>query len=337
MNNRIWLKWEKNATAELLHLLSDKGSMKFEHPVTQEQLASLVPVKIAGDTNQLAFGINEIHMVEDGDITFVDHEKYYDKALNSAATFIIINKEVEVPEGKTVLICDHPFDVYVSLVKHFRPFKPADKMISESAVIGKNCVIQPGVFVGNNTRIGNNVVLHPGVVIYDHCEIGDDVVIHANTVIGGDAFYFKRKPEGYSKMESCGRVIIGDKVEIGAGCTIDKGVSGDTVIGEGTKFDNHVHIGHDSVIGKHCLFAAKVGVAGVVRIEDDVILWGQVGVQKDLVIGKGAVVLAQSGISKSLAGNTTYFGSPATEARLKMKELAALRQLPQKFVELKAQ
>ena len=311
--------------------------MRFEHPVTQEELLSLVPVRITGDREQSASGINEIHMVEEGDITFVDHEKYYDKALSSRASFVIINKDVEAPKGKTLLICDQPFDIYVSLVKHFRPFIPAESMVSESAVIGKNCVIQPGVFIGNHVKVGDNVVLHPGVVVYDHCIIGDGVTIHANTVIGADAFYFKKKPEGYSKMESCGRVIIGNNVEIGAGCTIDKGVSGDTVIGDGTKFDNHVHIGHDSVIGRNCLFAAKVGVAGVVKIEDDVILWGQVGVQKDLVIGKGAVVLAQSGISKSLAGNTTYFGSPASEARLKMKELAALRQLPQKFVELKTQ
>jgi UDP-3-O-[3-hydroxymyristoyl] glucosamine N-acyltransferase len=311
--------------------------MKFEHPVTQEELLKLVPVKITGDRSLSATGINEIHMVEEGDITFVDHEKYYEKALGSRATFVIINKDVEPPKGKTLLVCEEPFDVYVSLVKHFRPFKASDRMISETARIGKNCAIQPGVFIGNNVVIGDNVVLHPGVVIYDHCEIGDDVIIHANTVIGADAFYFKRKPDGYSKMESCGRVIIGDRVEIGAGCTIDKGVSGDTVIGNGTKFDNHVHIGHDSVIGENCLFAAKVGVAGVVTIEDDVILWGQVGVQKDLVIRKGAVVLAQSGISKSLEGNTTYFGSPASEARVKMKELAALRQLPQKFVELKQQ
>jgi UDP-3-O-[3-hydroxymyristoyl] glucosamine N-acyltransferase len=147
-------------------------------------------------------------------------------------------------------------------------------------------------------------------------------------VIGADAFYFKKRPAGYDKMLSCGRAIIRDRVEIGANCTVDKGVSGDTVIGEGTKFDNHVHIGHDTVIGKNCLFAAQVGVAGVVVVEDDVILWGQVGVQKDLVIGKGAVVLGQSGVPKSLEGGITYFGSPVREAREKMKELAMIKRLP---------
>ena len=128
-------------------------------------------------------------------------------------------------------------------------------------------------------------------------------------------------------MVSCGRVIIGNKVEIGASCTIDKGVSGDTIIGEGTKMDNQVHVGHDTVIGKNCLFAAQVGIAGVVTIEDDVILWGQVGVQKDLTIGKGAVVLGQSGIPKSLEGGKTYFGVPAGEAREKYKEIAGIKML----------
>jgi UDP-3-O-[3-hydroxymyristoyl] glucosamine N-acyltransferase len=117
-------------------------------------------------------------------------------------------------------------------------------------------------------------------------------------------------------------------VEIGANCTIDKGVTGDTVIGEGTKIDNHVHIGHDTRIGKNCLFAAQVGISGATVIEDEVVLWGQVGITSGITIGKGAVVLAQSGVDKSLKGNVVYFGSPASEARTKMKELAALRKLP---------
>src|SRR5205085_2804736 len=136
--------------------------------------------------------------------------------------------------------------------------------ISESATIGTGTVIQPGAFIGNNVVIGKNCLIHSNVSVYDHTEIGNDVIIHANTVIGSDAFYFKRRKDYYDKMLSCGRVIIHDRVEIGASCTIDKGVSGDTIIGEGTKIDNQVHIGHDTVIGKNCLFAAQVGIAGVV-------------------------------------------------------------------------
>jgi UDP-3-O-[3-hydroxymyristoyl] glucosamine N-acyltransferase len=303
--------------------------MKFDNIVSLKDLADLTGCRVLGDSSSRVTGINEIHMVEPGDITFVDHPKYYEKALSSKATFIIINREVDIPPGKSLLFSDDPFRDYVKIVKHFRRFETSSKAISEKAIIGKNTIIQPNVFIGNHVRIGDNCIIHPGVCIYDHCEIGHDVILHSGTVIGSDAFYFKKRPEGYDKMYSCGRVIIEDRVEIGAGCTIDRGVSGDTVIGAGTKFDNQVHIGHDTVIGKNCLFAAQVGVAGVVVVEDDVILWGQVGVQKDLVIGKGAVVLGQSGIPKSLKGGITYFGSPVREAREKMKELAMIKRLPE--------
>jgi UDP-3-O-[3-hydroxymyristoyl] glucosamine N-acyltransferase len=310
--------------------------MKLKEVLTLKQIALIIDVKLSGSSDSFVKGINEIHMVEEGDITFVDHPKYYDKALNSAASFVIINKDLKPPAGKSLLISKDPFKDYVKLVKHFRPFEHANKMVSDTALIGENTVIQPGVFIGNHVVIGKNVLLHSGVVIYDRCVVGDNVIIHANSVIGGDAFYFKKYPDdGYQKMESCGRVLIEDHVEIGASCTIDKGVSGDTIIGRGTKFDNQVHIGHDTVIGKNCLFAAQVGVGGVVRVEDDVILWGQVGVHKDLTIGKGAVVLGQSGIGKSLKSNTTYFGSPVVEARDKMKELAMIKMMPRLIEELK--
>jgi len=303
--------------------------MKFDRPFTLQELAALTVTRVIGNGTLEVTGINEIHMVEKGDITFVDHPKYYDKALQSAATFVIINKEVECPVGKSLLFSDDPFRDYVKIVTHFRPFESAQKAIALSAKIGEGTIIQPNVFIGNHVVIGKNCVIHSGVSVYDHCIIGDDVIIHSNTVIGSDAFYFKRRPEGFDKMVSCGRVIIRNKVELGSCCTIDKGVSGDTIIGEGTKFDNHIHIGHDTQIGRNCLFAAQVGVAGVVKVEDDVILWGQVGVQKDLVIGKGAVVLGQSGIAKSLEGGITYFGSPVREAREKMKELAMIKRLPE--------
>jgi UDP-3-O-[3-hydroxymyristoyl] glucosamine N-acyltransferase len=303
--------------------------MKFKNPVSLGELAAITNSRVIGNPAAMVGGINEIHMVEKNDITFVDHPKYYDKSLNSAATFVIINKEVPAPEGKGLLFSDDPFRDYVAIVKKFRPFEPSQIPVSKSAQIGEGTIIQPNVFVGNHVTIGKNCIIHAGVSIYDHCVIGDDVIIHSNTVIGADAFYFKRRPEGYDKMVSCGRVIIHDRVEIGASCTIDKGVSGDTQIGVGTKLDNHIHVGHDTVIGRNCLFAAQVGIAGVVVVEDDVILWGQVGVQKDLVIGKGAVVLGQSGIAKSLEGGITYFGSPVREAREKMKELAMVKRLPE--------
>lgn len=306
--------------------------MKLEQPVPVQWIAEYIGARLIGNETQEATGINEIHKVTPGDISFVDFAKYYDKCLNSAATVIIINKEVDFPAGKTLLVCDDPFSAYVKLVKRFRPFEPAVKMISDSAVIGEDTIIMPGVFVGNHVKIGKNCLIHPNVTIYDHCVIGDNVIIHSGTVIGADAFYFKRRKERaaqYDKLESCGRVIIEDHVEIGAGCTVDKGVSGDTIVGLGTKLDNHIHIGHGAVIGKNCLFAAQVGIGGKAIIEDEVILWGQVGVSKDLVIGKGAVVYAQSGVASSIEGGKIYFGSPVEDAREKMKELNWVKRIPE--------
>jgi UDP-3-O-[3-hydroxymyristoyl] glucosamine N-acyltransferase len=305
--------------------------MNLAAPVSVKWLAEFINAKLVGNENGQATGINEIHKVRAGDISFVDFEKYYDKCLNSPATIIIINKEVTPPEGKTLLVCDDPFSAYVSLVKHFRPFERAAKQISDSAAIGEGTVLQPGVFVGNHVSIGRNCLIHANVSIYDYCEIGDNVIIHSGTVLGADAFYFKRRKDRevqYDKMESCGRVIVESEVEIGAGCTIDKGVSGDTIIGRGTKLDNQIHVGHGVVIGKNCLIAAQVGIAGKTIIEDEVILWGQVGVNKDLTIGKGAVVYAQSGVPASIEGGKVYFGSPVVEAKEKMKEFGWIKRIP---------
>jgi len=303
--------------------------MQISPPKTLDQIAGYIRAEYAGDPQLVVSGINEIHRVEQGDITFVDHRKYYRKALNSSATTIIINKKMASPNGKALIFSDDPFRDFVFLIRKFRSFKESDHMISPTALIGENTIIQPGAFIGNEVRVGNNCLIHANVTIYDHCVIGDNVIIHSGAVIGADAFYFKRRQDHYDKLESCGRVVIEDNVEIGANSTIDKGVSGTTIIGKGSKLDNLVMIGHDTIVGKNCLFAAQVGVAGCVNIEDDVILWGQVGVQKDLTIGKGAVVLGQSGVVKSLKGNTTYFGSPVKEAKEKMKELAMLKRLPE--------
>lgn len=293
---------------------------------------SLINGNVIGDLDYEVKGINEIHMVREGDLTFVDHPKYYDKALKSPATVIIINKEVDPPQGKQLIFSQDPFRDYNKLTQFYRPFEKAVKQISSSAIIGEGTLIQPGVFIGNHVEIGTNCMIHSNVSIYDHSIIGNNCVVHANSVIGSDAFYFKKYPEGgYSKMFSCGRAIIKDRVEIGASCTIDRGVSGDTIIGEGTKLDNQVHIGHDTVIGKNCLMAAQVGVAGVTVIEDDVILWGQVGVNKDLVIGKGAVVLAQTGVASSVEGGKVYFGYPAQEARSAWKQIAYIKKLKDFF------
>jgi UDP-3-O-[3-hydroxymyristoyl] glucosamine N-acyltransferase len=301
--------------------------MKLREATTLEAIAQLLNCRYIGDPNHVITGINEIHKVEPGDIVFVDFEKYYNKALNSAATTILIDKEVECPEGKGLLVSERPFDDFNLLTRHFSPesfsWNTGRTQIDPSTRIAPNAVIADDVI------IGKNCIIHPGVVLQQGTIIGDNVTIGPNSVIGHYAFYYKKKADKFDRMHSCGRTIIQDEVEIGALCTIDRGVSGDTIIGRGSKLDNQVHIGHDTVVGERCLFAANVGVAGCVTIKDRVTLWGQVGVASDIVIEEGAVVLAQSGINKSLEGGKTYFGSPAGEARAKFREIAAIKRIPE--------
>lgn len=301
--------------------------MKFNKRHTLKEIAQLIDCDFIGDENFSISGINEIHVVEEGDIVFVDHPKYYDKALNSKATTILINKKVDCPDGKSLLISDDPFRDFNKITKHFNPFIASKESVAESAVIGENSIVQPNVFIGENVVIGKNCIIHANVSINNNCIIGDNVIIHSNTVLGADAFYYKNRPEGFDKLLSGGRVVLKDNVELGASCTIDRGVTGDTIIGEGTKIDNQVHVGHDTVIGKKCLIAAQTGIAGCVIVEDEVTLWGQVGTNSGITIGEKAIVLGQTGVTKSIEGGKKYFGTPIEEAREKLKELAGLKRL----------
>jgi UDP-3-O-[3-hydroxymyristoyl] glucosamine N-acyltransferase len=313
--------------------------MKFPAPVSIKWIANLIGAELTGNTEGIATGINEIHKVEPGDLVFVDHPKYYDKCLHSEATFIIINQKTECPEGKALLIVDKPFEAYQTIVRHFRPFRPADKPISDTATIGEGTYIAPNVFVGHEVSIGKNCFIAPNVTILDHCVIGDNVTIQAGTVIGSDAFYYNTKKDRevwYKKMESCGRVVIENDVEIGAGCTIDRGVSHDTRIGRGSKLDNMVHIGHDTVLGANCLLAAQVGIAGATTLGNGVILWGQVGVSKTLTIQDNVVVLAQSGVGGTLEAGKVYFGSPCEEASVKKRELVWVKRIPEIWERIKS-
>jgi len=309
--------------------------MKFPKTYLLQEIAAIIDCEFVGDATFPVNGMNEIHVVEQGDIVFVDHPKYYDKALQSAATIILINKNVACPEGKALLISDDPFRDFNKLTKHFKPFQFSNTSISASANIGEGTVIQPNTFVGNHVVIGKNCLIHSNVSIYDHTIIGDNVIIHAGTILGADAFYYKKRAEGFDQLLSGGRVVIENNVGIGALCTIDKGVTGDTTIGEGTKIDNQVHVGHDTVIGKKCLIASQTGIAGCVIIEDEVTLWGQVGTTSGITIGTKAVVLGQTGVTKSIEGGKSYFGTPVEESREKLKQLANIKKIPEILHKLK--
>lgn len=302
--------------------------MKFPQIHTLEQIATIINCEFVGENNFPVEGMNEIHVVTPGDIVFVDHPKYYDKALQSAATVVLINKKVDCPKGKALLVSDDPFRDFNKLTNYFKPFQPSNNNISESAKIGKNTIIQPNCFIGNNVIIGDNCTIHSNVSLYDDTIIGDNVIIHSGTVIGASAFYYKNRPEGFDQLLSGGRVVIENNVDLGSLCSIDRGVTGDTTIKEGTKIDNQVHVGHDTVIGKKCLIASQVGIAGCTIIEDEVTIWGQVGITSGITIGAKSVISAKAGVSKSLEANKSYFGIPADEFRKKYKEIAAIRQIP---------
>jgi len=318
--------------------------MKLSVPVTLSDAAQILNCTYLGDANQLIYGINEIHKVDWGDLTFVDVQKYYNKALNSAATVILINQSVAPPEGKGLLISEDPFRDFNRLTEYFQPTTTLDTagtpFLGKNVKVGQHVVFGEGVEIGEGTEIGHNVVLgshvkigkncrvHANVTLYDRVIIGDEVCINAGTVIGSEAFYFKSREESKEKMLTKGRVVIANYVDIGANCTIDRGVTGDTYIGEWTKLDNLIQIGHDTVIGKRCIIASQVGIAGVVTVEDDVVIWGQVGITKDVTIGKKVVILAKSGVISSLETGKTYYGFLAVPHFQKMREIASLKKLP---------
>jgi UDP-3-O-[3-hydroxymyristoyl] glucosamine N-acyltransferase len=301
--------------------------MQFSTPIPIKTIAERINAQIIGDESLLATGMNEIHKVETGDITFVDVAKYFQKSLASAASIIILNEATECPKGKALLLCEKPFEAYNNLIKSFRPFYPILQNIDNQFFIHPTAIIEANVTIGKNVFIGENSYIQAGVIIRDYTIIGKNVTIQSGTIIGTDAFYFKKQPEGYEKWHSGGRVLIEDNVDIGAGCTINKGVSGDTIISTGTKIDCQVHIGHGVVLGKNCLIAAQVGIAGKTIIEDEVVIYGQVGIGQNLRIGKKAIILGQSGVTKDLVGGKTYFGTPAEESREVYKQMVALRKL----------
>ncbi len=305
-------------------------AMKFKTPVSVESIAQLIGGKVVGDGNAVCSGINEIHKVEAGDLCFVDHPKYYEKCLRSAASYIIIDKAVEETYGKTIIVCDQPFEAYQTIISHFNPFAAVSQSISASASIAATALVMPGAIVGNHVVIGEHSIIFPNAVILDHTIIGNHVTIHSGAVLGADAFYYntkKNREVWYKKMLSGGHVVIEDDVEIGANTCIDRGVTHETRIGRGTKIDNLVQIGHDVVVGSNCIIAAQVGVAGATTIGNGVTLWGQVGVNKTIHLGDNIQVLGQSGVTASLAPGKMYMGYPAEEASVKRREFVWIKRI----------
>ena len=300
--------------------------MIFKSPQTLKTIAELIGAKYVGDENFQIFGTNEIHRVKKGEIVFVNHPKYYDKALHSEATIILIDKEVACPEGKALLVSDDPFRDFNKINDHFTGIQTFETT-GNNVSIGENCKIHPSVIIGNDVKIGDNCMIFPNVVIGDRTVIGNNCIIQAGTVLGGDAFYYNKNAEGYRKMLSVGNVILEDHVEIGVNCCIDRGVTDSTIIKKGSKLDNLIQIGHDTVLGERTLVASGAMIAGCCIIEDDVQVWGQVGMASGKRVGKGAVLLGKTGVNRDLEGGKTYFGSLAEEFREYLKKEVKLKNL----------
>ena len=307
--------------------------MDFTKPVSVREIGEWIDAQLIGQQDQEIIGINEIHKVRKGDITFVDHPKYYASSLASAASAVIVPTEMECPPGKTLLVTEQPFLAYESIVKKYRHFTPIALNITEGDEIDPSAIIEPGAIIGHPVRIGKDCHIQAGAVLRPFTYLGDRVVIHSGAMIGVQAFYFKKWPDHYQPWTACGRVIIEDDVWIGAGTTIAMGVSGDTIIGAGTKIDCQVMIGHGVVIGKHCILAGQVGIAGKTVVGDWCVIYGQAGLTQNLHIGDRTIIMAQSGVTKDLEGNKSYFGSPAEEARTKFKELYRLKELAKNYAE----
>lgn len=299
--------------------------MTFKSPQSLKTIAELINAKFIGDENFQVFGTNEIHRVKAGEIVFVNHPKYYDKALHSDATIILIDKEVDCPEGKALLISEDPFRDFNKINTHFTKISNFFGELSKPE-IGENSQIHPSVTIGNNVKIGKNCIIYPNVVIGDDTIIGDNVIIQANTVLGGNAFYYRKLNGNFDRLISVGNVVIENNVEIGVGCTIDRGVTDITLIGEGSVLDNQIQIGHDTVIGKRCLLASQTGIAGCCIIEDEVTIWGQVGMASGLRIESGTVLLAKTGVNRDLKKGT-YFGLLADPFRDYLKKEVKLKKL----------
>lgn len=299
--------------------------MTFNQPQTLQSIAEIIGAKMIGDEDFPVFGTNEIHRVKAGEIVFVNHPKYYEKALNSAATIILIDKEVDCPPGKALLISDDPFRDFNKINTHFKRIFNFTKELHDIEV-GDGTHIHPSAVIGNEVRIGKKCLIFPNVVIGDGTIIGDNVTIQSGTVLGGDAFYYRNHNGEFDRLISVGNVIIQNRVEIGNNCTIDRGVTDSTIIGEGSVLDNQIQIGHDTIIGKRCMIASLTGIAGCCILEDEVTVWGQVGMASGVRVASGTVLLGKTGVNKDLKKGT-YFGPLAEEFKDYLKKEIKLKNL----------
>jgi UDP-3-O-[3-hydroxymyristoyl] glucosamine N-acyltransferase len=274
------------------------------------------------------------------DLAFLDTAKHVGvlKSTQAGACLISERFEGEAPTGLNVLCAYDPYRAFVVVARSLFPaaLRPASlfeakgvdpaAVVHPSARIEQGVIVDPGAVIGPDVQIGRGCSIGPGTSI-THAFLGDNVICHPGCRIGQDGFRYLVRSSGHIKVPQIGRVIIQDNVEIGAGSAIDRGGSGDTVIGEGTKIDNLVHIAHNVTIGRHCIIAGQCGIAGSATLGDHVMLGGQVGISDHLTIGDGAMIGAKSGVISNVPAGEKRFGYPAWPGREFLRGMAMLRKL----------
>jgi len=323
---------------------------------TLHELAEFTAARLVGDGNLEVVKVASIAQAQPGDVVFVQDEKDLSSALASRASAVIAGNFAEGASGKPLLVADnprlafcragallHPPKTYAAGVHPTAVVHPssaicataaidAHAVIEANAVIGERAHIGAGCSIGEGVVIGDDCDLFPCVVIYSGTTLGRRVIVHAGAVLGSDGFGYVRdeKYGRYHKFPQIGELIIGDYVEIGANCAIDRGALERTVIGAGTKLDNLVHIGHNDRIGSNVVIAAQTGISGSSEIGDDCVLGGQVGIGDHARIEQGTLLGGQAGVlpHKVLRGRgKLYWGTPARPLRQYLKELCTLGRL----------
>ena len=239
-------------------------------------------------------------------------------------------------EGRCCIVLSDPKLGFIHLIHELFPVEhPAgvhpQATVDPTAEVDETATVHPGVVVGAGCRVGAGTVLHPGVVLYPDTVVGAGCVLHAGCVLGADGFSFHPTPAGPVKVPQIGRVVVGDDVELGANCCVDRAFLGDTVVGPGCKLDNLVHVGHNATLGRHVIIAAQGALSGSVTVGDGAILGGQVGVVEHIHIGAGASVGAQSGVGRDVPAGEAVLGTPAEPAARMRRIYAALKHLPEMF------
>ena len=318
--------------------------------ITLDKLASIIGGKIIGAPGQNILGVSDIKNGAPNTITFLFNPKQQELVNQTSASAIIVS-DAALLNDKSGIVVDNPRLAMAKVLKIFEPQNKIEKgvhataIISKTAKIGNNVNIGALTVIGENTKIGDGVIIHnnvsigndvivgsnveifPQVAIYPRSSIGNNAVIDMGTVIGSSGYGYETENDIHHKIPQIGSVIIENDVEIGANCTIDRGTIGNTIIGQGTKLDNLVHVAHNVKIGKGCLLMGQVGIAGSAEIGDYCIFAGHSAVRDGVKIGNRAVFAAKSGVTKSLPGGKVYAGMPAREIRDQNKRDAAYSQI----------